>query len=619
MKKINRLLSFALCLALVLALVRAHTLQAAAANHYEVAHLKTGQRFYPGDLITTGNRTFSFNSIDPYHTLLFIFQYRTETVPDYTGSLPDGATFVAWAAANIGSARPVFSFADKSVISGVDWSETRWENMQLYAAQNLYIDKGRTKGVINANYNIEQLEVYPGSVIQMVLPCDYFVDQHGVNMYRNINGNIPVNLKQLRENKVRVYHRISEGAGWLDSVKMEKAKRNGVGAEQPHAVLEIAEDYSVVEEQDFSYTIGLNHNGVRDEVYECTVAGKITFETQEADAGTYELNISQGDVVIPTALAREVKLHIGGGVYVTQNLYNGWKVRGVAKVEGVASDSDLFAQNPAVDIVVSISSKNLWGEVTFDAAEMTLPDEGYVYSAEGSYLGTLDEAVPFGETYYITTVQVDNIKVGADHTATSADNTTDDAATAAATTSAREAAAAAKASGASTATVRIKNPGESSLETLRAMSKAAGMPVQFHADSMSADGKMVEARIIFDPAKATKGLNLSASTTNDSAKAAKALYEKWFRNKLFVISLGQRDNFGFPVEIAAKIDPAMNTDNLVFYSSRTDPKTGKVVYTRIEAPNYWIDGNGYLHFTTELAGDIIISEGPLTPKGENTK
>ena len=30
--------------------------------------------------------------------------------------------------------------------------------------------------------------------------------------------------------------------------------------------------------------------------------------------------------------------------------------------------------------------------------------------------------------------------------------------------------------------------------------------------------------------------------------------------------------------------------------------------------DYYIDANGYLHFITEYAGDIIISDGPLVKK-----
>jgi len=47
-----------------------------------------------------------------------------------------------------------------------------------------------------------------------------------------------------------------------------------------------------------------------------------------------------------------------------------------------------------------------------------------------------------------------------------------------------------------------------------------------------------------------------------------------------------------------------------FYSY--DKKTNS--YKRIEKPAYWIDKNGYLRFTTEMAGDIIISEGSLERK-----
>lgn len=34
-------------------------------------------------------------------------------------------------------------------------------------------------------------------------------------------------------------------------------------------------------------------------------------------------------------------------------------------------------------------------------------------------------------------------------------------------------------------------------------------------------------------------------------------------------------------------------------------------YKRIGEPAYRVGENGYLHFTAEYAGDIIISDGPL--------
>jgi len=54
----------------------------------------------------------------------------------------------------------------------------------------------------------------------------------------------------------------------------------------------------------------------------------------------------------------------------------------------------------------------------------------------------------------------------------------------------------------------------------------------------------------------------------------------------------------------------MDTKDLCFYSH--DRKTN--AYKRIAAPKYWIDKNGYLRFSTVLAGDIVVSEGPLIRK-----
>lgn len=198
---------------------------------------------------------------------------------------------------------------------------------------------------------------------------------------------------------------------------------------------------------------------------------------------------------------------------------------------------------------------------------------------------------------------------GTDYTAPS--NASSNVTVSQANSAAALAAAAAKASGAGTATVNMKNVGNMTLAALKAMANAAGMPVRFQADSMSEDGRSVDVRITLDPAGSTKDLNLSASTTNAAAKAAKSTFENWFNNKVQAISCAQQGSFGQPVEIAAKFDlTGMDTKNLRFYSY------DKTTNTYREIPNtaYWIDSNGYLHFTTELAGDIIISDGVLERK-----
>lgn len=104
---------------------------------------------------------------------------------------------------------------------------------------------------------------------------------------------------------------------------------------------------------------------------------------------------------------------------------------------------------------------------------------------------------------------------------------------------------------------------------------------------------------------------VSGYVKDSNVEWTKGHFERWFKNKLRVIHTDQQIDWGQPVRIAARVDlSGMDTKNLYFYSY--DKATNS--YRRIEKPAYWIDKNGYLHFTTEYAGDIIISEGPLKRK-----
>jgi hypothetical protein len=180
--------------------------------------------------------------------------------------------------------------------------------------------------------------------------------------------------------------------------------------------------------------------------------------------------------------------------------------------------------------------------------------------------------------------------------------------TAAANNAAASAAQAAQASGAASATARLQNPSDISLATLQSMVRRAGMPLNIQADSMN--GNAVDVRINLDPSKAATDLDLSASTTNSFARRNNELFSKYFRNNVMTISLGQQGSFGQSVRIAAKIDPKLNTKNLVFYAYNKTTNS----YTLIAEPSYWVDPNGYVHFTTTLAGNIVISDGALKSK-----
>jgi len=126
-----------------------------------------------------------------------------------------------------------------------------------------------------------------------------------------------------------------------------------------------------------------------------------------------------------------------------------------------------------------------------------------------------------------------------------------------------------------------------------------------------ADGAVQVRLYIGDPASVKNDLMVSGYVKGSDVDYARNTFEKWFNNKVRAIHMDQTAPWGQPVEIAARVDlTGIGTKNLYFYSY--DKKTN--TYRRIEKPAYWIDKNGYLHFTTELGGEIVISDGPLERK-----
>lgn len=158
-------------------------------------------------------------------------------------------------------------------------------------------------------------------------------------------------------------------------------------------------------------------------------------------------------------------------------------------------------------------------------------------------------------------------------------------------------------------TVVVNNASEIKLTTLQKMAEAAKKQqgkVLLRANSLN-NGK-TDLRITFDVANATKDIKLSGSL---AAAKTKQKFEKLFENKIAVIRLDQKEDFGMTVTLLAPVNlKGFDTKNLVFYSYNT--KTAK--YQKMENTNYKIDDQGNLRFDTTCAGDIVISEGPLKKK-----
>lgn len=78
---------------------------------------------------------------------------------------------------------------------------------------------------------------------------------------------------------------------------------------------------------------------------------------------------------------------------------------------------------------------------------------------------------------------------------------------------------------------------------------------------------------------------------------------------MHVASFDQVGKWEYPLEVAARIGiTGMDIKNLkIYYYDKAQNS-----YSLISDSSYWVDKNGYLHFNTAYAGDIVISDRALT-------
>jgi len=161
-------------------------------------------------------------------------------------------------------------------------------------------------------------------------------------------------------------------------------------------------------------------------------------------------------------------------------------------------------------------------------------------------------------------------------------------------------------------TVRFVNKSYISLEILQSlakMAKDAGVTITVYADTV--DNLVVKNRLFISPEKATNGIYFLASYETAYTTNIQNQFQRHFKNSVEILRMEQPGDFGMTIQIATKLNISkLNRNDLIFYSYNKSTNT----YKRIVTADYWIDKNGYLRFKTQLAGDIIISEGPLMQK-----
>ena len=164
--------------------------------------------------------------------------------------------------------------------------------------------------------------------------------------------------------------------------------------------------------------------------------------------------------------------------------------------------------------------------------------------------------------------------------------------------------------------VKVKNAGSitpAALKSMRLTTESSGGKARLLADSTAPDGK-VTARLYIDPAKSfyvDKEIKLGVSVEQKDVKKTQATFEKHFDNRVSVVHFEHQGTFGMNIDAAVKVNlTGLDTGNLMFYSY--DPATNR--YAPIKSSNAYVDENGFLHFTTSIGGDLVITDKPLAPR-----
>lgn len=167
-----------------------------------------------------------------------------------------------------------------------------------------------------------------------------------------------------------------------------------------------------------------------------------------------------------------------------------------------------------------------------------------------------------------------------------------------------------------TATVAWKNVEKVSPKTFQAIAQAAAkvakntaLTLTVHSDVVK--NGVVQSRLYIDPIKAAalkQDLNLGVQLGNTKVENH---FGKFFSNKIAIIEFKQTGSFGMTLDVAAKANiSGMDVKNLVFYSYNA--KTNS--YTQLTNVKYSVDANGYLRFSTDVGGSIIVSDKALNQK-----
>jgi Predicted membrane protein len=405
-------------------------------------------------------------------------------------------------------------------------------------------------------------------------------------------------------------------------------------------VVKFKDAFVSTREKSFHVTVQLLRNRVRMSGSEIALQGTASNQIKTLTTNNSYVNISKGEVLEPTGTIRNLEIDLGNGVVITTPVYSNRKYYGTSSLKITEAHDKII--NRFDNYLIDIVTLNTVGFNSIGGKPVML--EGYttnrhVYGADGSYLGTTNNPLAYSDVYYVFNRQVDlsslNLGGSSSGSSSSGSSSSSSAGTGSSssgsgsggtttaagtnyttsniTSLANSAVTTAKNSKITTATVRVLSAQSitiGALQSIRTITANNGLGSSFIADTVS--NNRVVGRITISPRLTT---NLSSASVvklvvdpgSTAVATTKSRFGNWFRNNMTYVSMSHQGNFGMTVSVAAFVDLSkLNTNKLRFYCY--NPSTNKY---REVTTTYRIDSNGYLHFSTPIGGDFVITDSAL--------
>lgn len=212
---------------------------------------------------------------------------------------------------------------------------------------------------------------------------------------------------QLSNAKITVKKKVTKGGDLIKSVelKTETVTMKGVPTKLVYIEVKTIEEFVSVSGKDFDWTIYLAKNGSKQTQTEFQFTGTMKNEETTVDTGDDEVNLSEGQYAKAEGYIKAIKVDTGNGLYINAKMFEDKKYYAKSTQDITAADDEIIAKYPEIDTIYTLNTVNM--NSAGNTVEFDIDEKYFVYDADGKYIGTTADKLPFSGKYYLATKKID--------------------------------------------------------------------------------------------------------------------------------------------------------------------------------------------------------------------